>query len=248
MIDFSLFYNDFNKTNKQLLPTSINDYNYLHTLLKEDTSQHPFKHLLFSSWIFRNIKDITTDKQLKKTKKEKMQSDAKANETEACYLKLLAKGESISRISKKTGRSRCYLKRLALLNELQITTYPRIFSHNDKLKIIKMAYSGTNRCRISNLSGASLGYIDYIISCEPGLVERRKKCRTDSKHRRCKVEILRYLRASPTCTITDLKKHCNASYYWLYYNNRIWLSNNTPKPTKPGFKTNTQKLSHDIKQ
>jgi hypothetical protein len=100
-------------------------------------------------------------------------------------------------------------------------------------KIIKLAEMGFHRLVIANRFEVSTGSIEQVISSVPGLVDRRKRGKFESKARRSKVQVLRFLNRSPNALIKDVKNECNAAYYWLYSNERDWLRQHMPRATTP---------------
>lgn len=228
MKDFSSFYNELDTTCRLLLPKSLSDYNYIHSLLRDDNNQHPFKHLVFSCWILEILSSSENNYNCTTSITNNIPVLNEATDT-SFHIKTLNNSSSISEASRITGKSRCYLRRLASLNKIEFATQSTFTNKYDKSKIIHLAYSGVKREHIAISTGASLGYVDYVISCELGLVERRKLCRKESKRRRCRLQILRYMRKNPLSKLCEIKSNCCASYYWLFNNDKRWLNINKPK-------------------
>lgn len=103
-------------------------------------------------------------------------------------------------------------------------------------KIIHLARAGIHREAISKRCGIGIGSVEQVISSEPGLVARRKRCHWESKRRRCRLSIARYQQRHPNAIRRDVKTACNSAFFWLYQYDRDWLNSILPKASKPiGF-------------
>lgn len=217
------------------LPRHPHDYRYLSQLLEPQASHHPYRHLLFACWLFREPQQMLSAKfvsteSLRPTPLEP--SEQKMSAEQQC-LQLLRQQCSLSRIYHLTGKSRSYLRRLALLNGIQLKLKPRKLTGECQKKIIRLAYSGMHRKAISEQCGVGVGSVEQVISSQPGLIKRRKRCHWESKHRRCRLEITKYLKSHPGGSRRDCKAQCNAAFFWLYLNDPIWLYSALPEPMKP---------------
>ena len=172
-------------------------------------------------------------------------ASAKKLNTEEQCLQLLRKQYSLSEIYRLTGKSRCYLRRLASLNDILLNFNPKKLTLECQLQIIRLAYAGMHRKTISERCGIGIGSVEQVISSQSGLVEHRRRCRWESKRRRCRLEIAKYLKSHPEALRRDCKFQCNASFFWLYLNDTTWLNSVLPKPMKPvgrysnGYATNS---------
>lgn len=232
---FNLFIEDYAAPENGFLPRSLLDYRYLSQLLEPDGSHHPFRHLLFSCWLFEEpIKMFRTTQAGDEFKNEVKvnRSEIRADLESQC-LQLLHRNYSLNEIYRITGKSRCYLKRLGTLNNIIMNLLPKIINSECQKRILKMAYSGTHRRTIAALCKISLGSVEQTISSEPGLVEHRKRCHFESRRRRCRAEIAAFMRKCPKSIQKDIRAHFNRQFYWLYANDRSWLKNTLPMPSKP---------------
>lgn len=216
-------------------PRHPHDYRYLSQLLEPHTSHHPFRHLLFAWWLFREPKKMFSINSfsIELVGPIPLISVAQKISIEQQCLELLRQSHSLNKIHHLTGKSRCYLKRLALLNNIPITIKPKNLTDECVNKVIRLAYSGMNRETISQLCSVGIGSVEQIISSQQGLVEHRKRCHWESKRRRCRLEITRYLQSHPGTLRKDCKAKCNAAFFWLYSNDGIWLESVLPKPMIP---------------
>ncbi|MCH4296131.1 TnsD family transposase [Shewanella sp. 3B26] len=209
------------------------DYRYLSELLDIGGSHHPFRHLLFGTWLFSNPEDFFgyTPPTITPVPMEKDTEEPQLAELRC--LKLLKEGRSLAEVSRLTGKSRCYLKRVALMHRVKLNLKPKCLNNVLQQKIIMLARKGVHRRRISQLCGIGVGSVEQVISAEPGLVEWRKQCHLESKRRACRVQILRYRQLHPDALRRDIKSECNAAFFWLYLRDRAWLEKSLPRPTKP---------------
>jgi len=214
-----------------LLPSSPNDFKYFSPLLVREPSQHPFKHLLLSySLATLNTSNVACVRVKQSIEKRNRSSESRCRE-------LLLEGLSLAKISKITKKSRCYIKSLALKENLPIRLNPRKITQEVKLIVLDLAKRGFHRKKIASLLKLSSGSVESIISSFPRLVEHRARCRFESRRRRHRVTILRYIEAHKILTRQQIKKNCGAAFFWLYHHERDWLNNILPAakpPTAPG--------------
>lgn len=225
--DLFEFIKGLERTSATLLPCSDKDYRYLSYLLTGNVSQHPFKYLLILFWLNNTLN--TDDKPQVKNIERKYDIE---DQSELCKY-LLKQGNSMAEVNRITGKSRCYLKALALKNSIPIALKPRVITEKVTSYVISMAYKGFHRTAIAKELQISTGSVEQIISIEEGLVEKRKQFKYQSKRRRCKATILRAIRDNPSAIKQEIKNCCYAAFHWLYAHERSWLNNILPVPTKP---------------
>jgi hypothetical protein len=93
-----------------------------------------------------------------------------------------------------------------------------------------------HREKISRICNIGVGSVEQVISGQSNLVEWRKQCHFESKRRRCRQRLKRYLLENPKALRRDIKSDCGASFFWLYHNDREWLESTLPAATSPiGF-------------
>lgn len=228
----SLFYNFTKKLNhcdKRLLPYSETDYRYLSYLLSGSASQHPFKYILVDFWLSHICEKAPSPKE--ETGNGKL-SVAQQKIKSICR-RLLKQGKSLAEISHFTGKSRCYLKALAMRENIPMLSKPSIVTDKVIDVIIAMAYKGFHRKAIARHFHISTGSVEQVISSEPRLVERRRRYKFESKRRRYKAQILRTLQQKPSAIKQEIKASCYAAFHWLYAHEKAWLNSTLPSPTKP---------------
>ena len=212
--------------NSALLPSKSEDFGYWSKVIKQNSSQPPFKHMVL---IF------ALEKMQKKThqKPRKPITSSKNNDglKNKCT-RLLIEHLSISQISKQTGKSRCYIKSIAQKEGIDYGSKPKLLTEDVRKSIIQMAWKGFHRKAIANKFKLSTGSIEQVISSVNGLVQWRKRGKYESKRRRHKLILLRYIKAHPDMIRKDIKRDCNAAFFWFYLNENFWLENILPKPNK----------------
>jgi hypothetical protein len=232
MKKFSCFIDNYSNNESQFLPRSLLDYRYFSQLLEPNGSHHPFRHLLFSCWLFGKPDEMfIIAHDFVEPKHSISVRDMKIGINMKC-LRLLKENCSLNKISQLTGKSRCYLKRIGALNNIEMKLSPKKETKELHKKVIEMAFSGFHRRKIAEVCNISLGLAEQIISSQPGLVEHRKKCHFESKRRRYRAEIMSFIRKFPNSIQKNIRIHCNKQFFWLYRNDHDWMLNILPKPTK----------------
>lgn len=176
---------------------SRDDYRYISELLELGGSHHPFRHLLFGTWLFGTPDKLLNYKPLPPKPMSIENSDGESHALVQRCLRLLREGGSMAEVYRLTGKSRCYLKRLAIQHGVPLHLKPRGLTFKLQQKIIHLAWAGIHRETISKRCGIGIGSVEQVISSEPGLVARRKRCHWESKRRRCRVRIARYRQRHP---------------------------------------------------
>lgn len=233
MKQFSFFISGYDSNEEKLLPRNSLDYRYFSQLLESNGSHHPFRHLLFSYWLFRESEKLFIMTHISVEKKFSTNVSEMTLNIEQKCLQLLEDKRSLNEIYKITGKSRCYLKRLGLLNNIAMNLSPKNMTNECHKRIIEMAYSGFHLIKISEICNVGIGLVEQIISSQPGLVLHRKKCHFESKRRRYRVEIIRFIRKYPNALQRDIRIHCNKHFFWIYNNDHDWMISMLPKPSKP---------------
>lgn len=216
-----------------LFPRHQTDYHYISELLSVGKNCHPFRHLLLGAWLFKSVDKMFQYSTPIEEVGSHQPKDLCREEIKHHCLTLLREGYSLAAVYRKTGKSRCYLKRLAALHDIKLNLKPKQLDGELQQKIIKLAWLGVHRCRISELCSIGVGSVEQIISSEPGLTEWRKRCHWESKRRSSRASIARYLRQNRDALRRDVKCYCNVAFFWLYHNDRDWLEKSLPKATKP---------------
>ncbi|WP_406610106.1 TnsD family Tn7-like transposition protein [Agarivorans sp. JK6] len=225
--DLFKFIKGLERISTTLLPCSDKDYRYLSYLLTSNISQHPFKYLLLLFWL-KSTLNTDGKPQVKNIERKRGIED----KSELCQY-LLRQGNSMAKVSRITGKSRCYLKALATKNNIPIQLKPKVITEEVISTVISMAYKGFHRKAIATEFQISTGSVEQIISSEEGLVKKRKQFKYQSKRRKYKATILRAMRDNPSSIKQEIKHCCYAAFHWLYAHERSWLNSALPAPTKP---------------
>ncbi|MEZ9131630.1 TnsD family Tn7-like transposition protein [Vibrio breoganii] len=213
------------------LPKHSQDYRYLSELLLPMSSHHPFRHLLFGSWLFERAEELFEYEMTKKTCHTPVASN-NTNDIEAQCLNLLRQGISMAQVYRVTGKSRCYLKRIAMEHSVHLNLKPRKLTDVVRVKILRLAKLCMHRKKIAEICNIGIGSVEQVISSSMGLVAWRKQCHFESKRRQCRAILKRFMLNNPTMIRQDIKRDCNKVFFWLYLNDRPWLESSLPPPTE----------------
>lgn len=229
-------------SSQNLLPYSEADYRYLSYLLSGQASQHPFKYLLVNFW----LSNIPEKNSYIINEARSSEQSAVQQKIKSICRKLLKQGKPLAEISNFTGKSRCYLKSLAMKEDIPFASKPSIVTDKVIDVIITMAYKGFHRKTIARKFHISTGSVEQIISSEPGLVEKRRRYKFESKRRRYKTQILRAIQLKPKAIKQEIKSSCYAAFHWLYAHERNWLNSTLPPPSKPRVRAKVNWEKRDI--
>lgn len=213
--------------NNGLLPKSECDYKYISPLLKDRVCQHPFKHLLLSFFL-NNTDALDADGKSKLVHTSTVKTDLESR----CRT-LLASGLSMNEVSLRLGKSRCYVKAIVLRDNSSQNLKPKKITCAVKESVISLARRGFHRKEIARRLDLSSGSVEQLISSVPGLVSCRKRGRFESRRRRHKATVIRFLKSNPLATRQQCKDGCNAAFFWLYHHEPIWLDAALPAATQP---------------
>ena len=225
--DFYQFTSQLRYPSANFLPSSDTDYKYITNLMYDQYSQHIFKYLVFGFWLSQEIRIRKTPSTISKHVLDR------TNHVEQECLSLLKQGLSISAISKRTGKSRTYVKSVAYAFGMEDLFDPTKLKSSVRERVIVLAWRGFHRSEIARRLSVSTGSVEMLISSVTGLVEWRKRCKHESKRRRYKCLILRYRHNNPLRIRKEIKQDCNAAFYWLYHHEPEWLESVLPKPSSP---------------
>ncbi|MCS6233385.1 transposase [Shewanella baltica] len=224
--EFYQFTQDLAYQSQNLLPESSTDFRYVSYLLSGKVSQHPFKYLLLGFWLSKHLPCEEHNDPL-------LNDSAPAELLESKCITLLHQGESMASVGRLIGKSRCYVKALALRLNIPVSLKPKQITGDMKSKIMFLARKGFHRNAIAKRVGISVGSVEQQISTSPELVQWRKQCRHESKRRRYKLQITRFIQRKPKAIRQQIKSSCNAAFFWLYAYEKLWLESHLPIAQKP---------------
>ncbi len=202
-------------------PNSERDYRYISYLFSGKVNQHPFKYLLLGFW-------LSNQKIISKADCVMISSTSDKAKLEKKCIRLLYNGESMASVSRATGKSRCFVKALALKLNIPINLKPKNVTYLMKLQIMHLANRGFHRKSIADRVGVSVGSVEQQISTSPVLVQRRKQCKYESKRRKYKLQIIRFMLQNDKAIRQQIKSSCNAAFFWLLAHEKLWLEEYLP--------------------
>jgi hypothetical protein len=223
--DFYQFTQNLAYQSQHLLPESPTDFRYVSYLLSGKVSQHPFKYLLLGFWLSKHLPCEEHNDPVPN-------DSAPAELFESKCIALLHQGESMASVGRLIGKSRCYVKALALRLNIPVNLKPKQITEVMKSKIMFLARKGFHRSIIAKRVGISVGSVEQQISTSPELVQWRKQCRHESKRRKYKLQITRFIQRKPKAIRQQIKSSCNAAFFWLYAYEKTWLEFHLPKAQK----------------
>jgi hypothetical protein len=219
--------------NELSIPDELFTFDFIGRLYrtKDHHASHPLKHLLFMCWLLDNDTNLL----FKNPKHKIIPSNSLHPQvgSDEMIIERLRNGDSYNNIYRQTGRSRCYIKRLACMNSITcISTGKKI----DKVmvrRILIKALLGQHRKLIAAEFNISVGSVEQFISSEPTLVAWRKELRYQNKKAPYFEEITSFIKNNPDCYRKDVKAECNAAFFWCFLNEKKWLNRELPLAIKP---------------
>lgn len=209
-------------SDSDLKPKYEQDFSYWSPVLSGSVNQPPFKQLILDFYLEQIADDEKPSLALKV-------ADGNSLVEDRCC-ELLRKGCSMAEVSRQIGKSRCYVKGIALKHQIPVNLRPKVITEALKQDVIEMARKGFHRQVMARKHQVSTGSIELIISTTEGLVEWRKLCKHQSMSRRYKAQITRYLLIQSQATIQNVKMDCEAAFFWLYTHQKDWLDSRLPAP------------------
>ena len=168
----------------------------------------------------------------------------KTVDAETCMEHLVA-GQSLARTSTLTGKSRTYLKRLAELNNISVDVHPRILTPRKREMIVKLANASRAVDYIAALVGVSRPLVQSVIGATPGLKEKRRTMVVSEKKKHYRATLRVFLRKHPNCARSQFQREEPINYYWLYRNDKAWLSSILPSAAQPTAPTRVDWKNRD---
>jgi len=227
------FYPEGSFITKLGLPKNLLSFKFVAPLLRNKTHFpcHPTKHLILANWLFDGdiksyIPKSNTEPEAHANRSIKISPD---NE----IIGLLRVGLSMNQIEKYTGKSRCYIRRVAELNNIPHRSNDSAYDTDLRHMVILQAQLGRHRKAISEMLGVGIGYIEQVISNTPGLVSWRKRFKVQVKISAAVKELHAAISQHPSWNRKDIKQHCNQSFFYLYRQARDILEELLPPKLLP---------------
>ena len=210
----------------------ISDFSFIGPLLRLKTgmSAHPSKHLLFSYWLFDGIPDIQSQTLIPDMPTS---IGTSSQDSEQSVVFLLKAGKSMNEIESVTGKSRCYIRRVAELNGYNHATNSQKYSESIRRKVQIKALHGQHRLAIAKSLSVGIGYVEQVISNTKGLVGWRKHLRHADKLNKAVDELTKARKEHPDWRRKDIKAYCSSAFFTLYHHSRTILEELLPPKTKP---------------
>ena len=217
------------------IPKYFFDFKFIGPLLRRKTHFpcHPTKHLLFSFWLFNGDADAFIAHVPERQKTQTLANSADKKAVEDQTVKLLKCGISMEKISIIVNKSRCYIRRVAELHDIEHSSNANAYKIKIRNRVLSLAILGRHRKIISKQLKVGVGYVEQVISNAKGLVAWRKKLKEYKKVQLAMGELKKARNEHPEWRRKELKSHCNQAFFYLYHHSRVLLERILPKKTKP---------------
>ncbi|MFT5294916.1 MAG: hypothetical protein ACI9YH_000926 [Colwellia sp.] len=217
------------------IPKCFFDFKFIGPLLRRKTHFpcHPTKHLLFSFWLFNGDANALITPFSKKEIIPTIDNSADKIAAEAQAVKLLKRGLSMEKISGLVNKSRCYIRRVAELHNIEHTSNANAYKLTIRNRVILLATLGRHRSIIASQLKVGIGYVEQVISNTKGLVAWRKKLKEHKKVQLAMGELKKARNEHPEWRRKELKSYCNQAFFYLYHHSRKLLEKILPKKTRP---------------
>lgn len=219
------------------VPLALSNFQYIGRILRHKTHSHahPLKHILLACWLTDgDINKLVSNSQKPRSKIDSSSNImiAKKQAAEAEVIKLLRAGNSFNSIEGTTGKSRCFIKRVAETNRIPHLTNSMAFTDSVRRKVLIKALYGIHRELIAKELDLSIGYVEQVISCEPNMVRWRKHLRIRKSVMKAYKKLESICREHPDWCRTQVRKHAQSAYFVLYYNEKALIDKVLPKQIK----------------
>lgn len=218
------------------VPKELSDYKFIGPMLRNSSLSpcHPVKHLLLACWLFDgNAGDLAAYSNIKNGDKGVVAPQKTEEQSNDAVLALLNEKLSMNRIEQRTGKSRCFIRRVAELNNVEHETNANSYSRLIREKVINLALLGRHRAYIAKLCHVGLGYVEQVISNTRGLVLWSKMLREKIKVNEAKKKLKTVISEHPDWMRKDIKKACSREFFCLYHHDRKSLERLLPVKTHP---------------
>lgn len=214
------------------IPKKVRSFSFVGPLMRKKTNltTHPIKHILFSCWLF----DANAEFYFKiRSSKPNPEPEIKKQPDNRQIIALLLSRQSMGRISRVSGKSVCYIKRLAELNEISHLTNSNGYSEGLHHIVLIQAILGRHRVAIAECLGIGVGYVEQVISNTRGLSKYRQHLRQFKKVRSAINELELARKTHPDWKRKDFKLRHNRAFFYLYHHAKQRLEQILPQKTKP---------------
>jgi hypothetical protein len=234
--EITQYYYELNFGSELGVPIEIKEFKFLGPLLRKKTYApcHPLKHILFACWLTNGeAQELTKCYRGPGNERKKTKKNTKLDQH---IIGLLNLGCSINEVYKKTGRSRCYIRRVAELNCIEHESNSQAIPYEIKRKVLIKALFGIHRQEIADSLGLGLGYVEQVICNEPKMSKWRKHLRIQKNIILACEKLKKVKKEHPYWNRTQIRKQEQAAYFMLYNNNKALIEEILPKPIKAQVK------------
>ncbi len=216
------------------VPKLLSDFHFLGRILRKKTHSHahPIKHILLACWLSDG--DIGNLLAYKSSPPAKALPESyQDNDIENEVLNFLIQGLSFNKIYAKTGKSHCYIRRIAELNNIPHLTNSQAFPDETRRAVLIKALYGIHRQEIVRSLGVGLGYVEQVICNEPGMSEWRKHLRIQRNVIAASRLLISLRKQHPDWCRTKIRKEAQAAYFILYNHDKSLIEKILPKAQAP---------------
>jgi len=213
------------------VPKALSNFEFIGPMLRESSTwhYHPIKHILFACWLF----DGDVSAFVEYSHKDAIAIDPlivppPVDKSSDDVLALLNESLSMNNIEKITGKSRCYIRRIAELNNVEHKTNANSYSKLTHEKVINLALLGRHRFSIAEFCNVGVGYVEQAISNTKGLVLWRKQLREKIKINKAKKRLSEAVLTHPDWLRKDIKEACSCEFFCLYHHDKQALEKILP--------------------
>lgn len=218
------------------VPEKLFELNFFGAILwnKSRSPTHPIKHLLLACWLFKEKPEIyfEANKAILKPKFNKLDN---MPALDVQIVMMLKRGKSMNAIEQQLCKSRCYIRRVAELNNIVHRTNSQKNNLNIKHLVRLQAQIGHHRKAIAEALNVGIGYVEQVISNTTGLVSWRKRLKEMQKIVNASSCLRKAIKENPGWLRKDVKKYYSKEYFCLYHHDRKLLERLLPAKSKPAY-------------
>lgn len=212
------------------LPSELANFEFLGPLLRSKThfAQHPCKHILFAGWLTQ-----CKPERLIQAKEPEPKPHEGSYSIDRQITAFANQHYSLNEISKLTGKSRCYVKRIVETNNIEHTSNSLALPFEIRRSIIRKAMMGLHRQFIADSFDISIGIVEQVISNTKGLSEWRRTLLKRIRLKEALDKLTKVINNHPDWSRKQIRDVEEAAYFRLYNNDKALLNSILPKALRP---------------
>lgn len=228
--EISKYWSEINFGTSLGLPSELASYEFLGPLLRNKThfAQHPCKHILLAGWLTQ-----CEPERLTQAPKPELKLHEDSDSIDNQITEFANQNYSLNEISKLTGKSRCYIKRIVETNNIEHTSNALALPFEVRRSIIRKAMMGLHRQFIADSFDISIGTVEQIISNTKGLSEWRRTLLKRIRVKEAFDKLKGVITNHPDWTRKQIRDAEEAAYFRLYNNDKTLLNSLLPDALKP---------------